>query len=106
MDEKTIRHRILKAANSVIAFLVVVALCVCGAYSVYTLWDNNRIYTAAEDVPDGSTFAELLAINPDVCAWITVDNTKIDYPVLQGETNLTYINTDVYGNAACARQGL
>ena len=66
MDEKTIRHRILKAANSVIAFLVVVALCVCGAYSVYTLWDNNRIYTAAEDVPDGSTFAELLAINPDV----------------------------------------
>lgn len=102
MDEKTIRHRILKAANSVIAFLVVVALCVCGAYSVYTLWDNNRIYTAAEDVPDGSTFAELLAINPDVCAWITVDNTKIDYPVLQGETNLTYINTDVYGNFALA----
>ena len=85
MDEKTIRHRILKAANSVIAFLVVVALCVCGAYSVYTLWDNNRIYTAAEDVPDGSTFAELLAI-----------------PVLQGETNLTYINTDVYGNFALA----
>lgn len=92
----------MKAANSVIAFLVVVALCVCGAYSVYTLWDNNRIYTAAEDVPDGSTFAELLAINPDVCAWITVDNTKIDYPVLQGETNLTYINTDVYGNFALA----
>lgn len=51
MDEKTIRHRILKAANSVIAFLVVVALCVCGAYSVYTLWDNNRIYTACRETP-------------------------------------------------------
>ena len=115
MGEKTIQHRILKAANSVITFFVIAALCVCGAYSVYALWDNNRIYTAAEDVqadmlqfkpsldaPDGPTFAELLAINPDVCAWLTVDNTKIDYPVLQGETNLTYINTDVYGNFALA----
>ncbi|MDO5123131.1 MAG: class B sortase [Eubacteriales bacterium] len=115
MGEKTIRHRILKAANSVITFLVVAALCVCGAYAAYALWDNNRIYAAAEnvqadmlklkpnaDAPDGPSFAELLAVNPDVCAWITVDNTKIDYPVLQGETNLSYINTDVYGNFALA----
>lgn len=39
-----------------------------------------------------------MAINPDVCAWVTLDGTKIDYPVLQGSTNLTYINKDVYGN--------
>ena len=37
----------------------------------------------------GPTFEELLAINPDVCAWVTLDNTRVDYPVLQGETNLT-----------------
>lgn len=112
MNEKTMQHWFLKAANSVITFFVVAALCLCGVYAVYALWDNNRIYTAAEDVQadilrfkpslDKPTFAELLAINPDVCAWITVDNTKIDYPVLQGETNLTYINTDVYGNFALA----
>ncbi len=28
------------------------------------------------------------------------DHTKIDYPILQGEDNLTYINTDVYGDFA------
>ncbi len=48
------------------------------------------------------SFEELLRINPDVCAWITMDHTGIDDPVLQGETNLTYINTDVYGKFALA----
>ena len=54
----------------------------------------------AED--GGASFEELLAINPDVCAWVTLDHTKIDYPVLQGSTNLTYINRDVYGSFALA----
>lgn len=105
----------LKAANSVVNLVVVLSLSVACIYAVYALWDNNRIYTAAEDVqadmirlkPDieeegGASFEELLAINPDVCAWVTLDNTNIDYPVLQGETNLTYINQDVYGNFALA----
>ena len=49
-----------------------------------------------------ASFKKLLAINPDVCAWITMDGTKIDYPVVHGETNLTYINTDVYGDFSLA----
>lgn len=86
-------------------------LVVIGAYACYALWDNHQVYQAAEDVwadmlrlkPDAygenePSFEELLKINPDVCAWITMDNTKIDYPVLQGDTNLTYINKDVYGD--------
>ncbi len=28
-------------------------------------------------------FAELRKVNSDVCAWITVPNTKIDYPIMQ-----------------------
>ncbi len=95
--------------------VVVLCLSVAGLYAAYALWDNNRIYTAANDVQadmikikpaegedGGASFEELLAINPDVCAWVTLDNTKIDYPVLQGSTNLTYINRDVYGNFALA----
>ena len=109
---------ILKAANSLVNFVVIIALCVAGAYAGYALWDNNRVYSAASNVQadmvrikpvinveseeEGASFDELLAINPDVCAWVTVDNTNIDLPVLQGETNLTYINMDVYGNFALA----
>lgn len=106
---------ILKAANSLVNLVVILSLSVAGIYAAYALWDNSRIYTAASDVQadmvkikpaveedGGASFEELLAINPDVCAWVTVDNTKIDHPVLQGTTNLTYINTDVYGNFALA----
>lgn len=114
-----IHKAILKAANTLISTVLLLSLCLAGAYAVYALWDNNRVYAAAEDVQadmikikpkaepaedeeEGASFAELLAVNSDVCAWITMDNTGIDYPVLQGETNHTYINTDVYGNFALA----
>ena len=119
-----INKAILKAANTLINTVVILALCLAGTYAGYALWDNNRVYAAAENVQAdmiklkptvqsagegaeegeeaGADFAELLAVNPDVCAWVTLDNTGVDYPVLQGETNLTYINTDVYGNFALA----
>lgn len=104
----------LKAADTLVNFIVVFSLIIAGVYACYALWDNNLIYAAADDVqadmlklkPDieegGPTFEELLAINPDVKAWLTMDGTNIDYPVLQGENNLSYINTDVYGNFALA----
>ena len=108
---------ILKAINSFLNFVVMLSLCVTGIYAGYALWDNNQVYAAAENVQadmikmkpvmggdgeEGASFEELLAVNPDVCAWVTVDNTHIDFPILQGETNLTYINRDVYGNFALA----
>lgn len=108
---------ILKVANALVSAVVLVALVVAGLYSGYALWDNNQIYAAAENVQEdmirlkpqvaegeetGPSFAELLAVNEDVCAWVTVDETNIDYPVLQGEDNLSYINTDVYGDFALA----
>lgn len=110
-----LKRNILRAANALVSMVTILALLICGAYAAYALWDNNQVYQQAEDVqiqmlelkPEieedgGASFEELLAINPDVCAWLTVDNTAIDYPVLQGTTNHTYINTDVYGNFALA----
>ena len=37
------------------------------------------------------------AINKDVAGWITIDDTHIDYPVVQGKDDMEYINKDVYG---------
>ncbi|RBP64491.1 sortase B [Alkalibaculum bacchi] len=103
---------ILKVANGLISFVIILSLSLAGLYAAYALWDNSLIYAAVDDAQadmlklkpqeDKPTFDELLAINPDVQAWLTLDNTNIDYPVLQGETNLNYINTDVYGNFALA----
>ena len=55
-----------------------------------------------EEPVDDSLFGQLKAINKDINAWITLPGTAIDYPVLQGSSNYTYINTDVYGNFALA----
>ena len=100
--------RLLRAAAALLAAVV-------GLYSAYALWDNARVYTAADDVradmlrlkPDhetdgGASFAELRAVNGDVRAWLTLDGTAIDYPVLQGTDNMTYLNRDVYGRFALA----
>ena len=113
----------LRGANALVSFVVSVFLIVAGAYSVYALWDNEQIYAAADNVQadmiklkpkvtvsadseeeeeEGASFDELLAINKDVRAWVTVDNTNVDFPVVQGEDNLSYINTDIYGNFALA----
>lgn len=113
---------ILRVLDSLISLCLVVVLLAFGAYSVYALWDNNQVYTAAdiakEDMiklkpsytinadgsisSDDASFEELLAVNSDVVGWITLDGTEVDYPVLQGDTVLDYINRDVYGNFALA----
>ena len=105
---------ILKAANTLVSYVVVIALCISGLYAGYALWDNNLVYAAVDDVQadmlrlkptteDGRpSFDELLDINSDVVAWVTIDNTNMDYPIVQGETNLSYINKDIYGEFALA----
>lgn len=108
---------ILRASNALLNFIVILFLCTAGAYSVYALWDNQHIYAVAKNVqndmlqlkPDiesaadvKASFEKLLAVNSDVCAWITMEGTNIDYPVVQGKTNLTYINTNVYGEFSLA----
>lgn len=105
----------LRTADFLVSAVVVLFLLTAGAYSAYALWDNNQVYAAVDNVQsdllqfkpsadgeNGASFEELLAINPDVKAWLTLDNTAIDYPVVQGETNFSYINTDVYGEFALA----
>ena len=100
--------RLLRAAVMVLIFTV-------GLYSAYALWDNARVYAAVDDVrtrllalkPDpaedaGAAFERLRAVNPDVRAWITLDGTAIDLPVLQGADNMTYLSRDVYGRFALA----
>ena len=110
---------ILKIANTVLSAVIVLALLLAGAYALYALRDNSQIYASADKVQEellklkpelqeassdsGASFKELLSLNADICAWVTVDNTTIDYPVVQGGSNLSYINKDVYeiGRASC-----
>lgn len=89
------------------AALLLGALALFGAWS---LWDiaatrraalpeqTLRFKPLAAAPADSPGFAELRALNPDVCGWLTLDDTRIDFPVVQGADNMVYVNTDVYGN--------
>jgi sortase B len=91
----------------VIAIMLAVALLFGG----FGVWDTWNIYhnagvssdllkfkpnSSGYDTPNPS-LEDLQKINPDVCAWLTVDETHIDYPVVQGENNWEYLNWGVDG---------
>ncbi|HUM84893.1 MAG TPA: class B sortase [Lachnospiraceae bacterium] len=99
-----------KILNIVILMLAVIFF-LCGTYA---LWDNYKIlqggsvdakimsYKPDPADPSNPSLSDLQAINPDVRAWITIDNTHIDYPVVQGENDSEYLNKDIDGQFALA----
>lgn len=102
--------RAARAADTVLTVLAAFSLAILFLFACYALWDTWRIYDRAgvdetllqykpqlDGDQEGDGFAELMALNPDVCAWLTVEDTPIDYPVVRGDDNVTYVNTDVYG---------
>ncbi len=111
---------ILKCCQLAVDLTVTAALLLCGSFGLYGLWDNQQVLISAEDVqeellrwkpvaaaeaetPDNSEqFAQLRMINPEVRGWITMEGTGIDFPVLQGQNNMCYINRDFFGNFSLA----
>ena len=82
--------------------LVFVVLFLIGGYSLYDTW---LIYDHAQDTsvlkykPQSVQQAEALReVLPGSVAWLTLDGTGIDYPVMQGADNNEYLNKDPYGS--------
>lgn len=100
--------RIGNALLSVVASIMILLMMLYGGYS---LWDSYMInqrafvsndllkYKPAQGDAGGEnyTLEELLLVNEDTRGWLTIDDTHIDYPVVQGETDMEYINKDVFG---------
>lgn len=54
---------------------------------------------SAGDAPGENPYAGLFLQNPDMAAWLVVDGTVIDYPVMQTmEDENYYLERDFYGN--------
>ena len=107
-----IAARIARGADRFLNGVIAVMLIAAMLYGGFGLWDTWQIYNGAgvdsellkyrpelnlEGDGANPTLSELQKLNPDVCAWLTIDGTNIDYPVVQGATNMDYINKDVYG---------
>lgn len=93
----------LKCVNKLIDNLIMIVGIACMFLGTYCLLDNYNVYNQVTrtqklgfrpEVSENSiTFSDV----PLAKAWLTVPDTQIDYPVMQGKDNLEYINKDCFG---------
>ncbi len=101
-----------KAANDVLMVLITLVAGVMLMSGLYVL--NDILYTnraafisydllqyrpkaQEKDETGDNGFENLQKINPDTVGWIEMFGTNINYPVVQGNDNLEYINKDIFG---------
>ena len=105
--------KLARAGDRLVSLLAAGLILLMLLYGGYSLWDTAMVFNGAflssellqfkrapGDPDSNPTLAELQAINPDVLGWLTIDDTHIDYPVVIGETDMEYVNKDVYGDFA------
>lgn len=100
--------RALQQALTVLATCAAVLLILISTYFLYddfytqraafTSWDLMQ-YKPVVEAEDGKlSFRDLLSINKDTAGWLSIEGTNIDYPLMQGENDLEYVNKDIYGS--------
>lgn len=98
---------IIRVVNGLLNAFLLLAAALLLFISLYSLMDNHLLHKQAKD-------DTLLAYKPSLeqadapvegqtmldgqVAWLCIDGTYIDYPVMQGQTNFEYLNKDPYGN--------
>lgn len=98
--------RACSRAEDLAVTLLCLFVCLLGTYGLY---DSYCVYRQAND-------ESLLRFKPDyegeqtdektivgnMVAWLSIDDTEIDYPVMQGDDNDEYLQTDPYGEYSLA----
>lgn len=98
-----------RVGNRILSIMAGILILLMLSYGMYSLWDTYKIYANSfadeellkfrptDDGADNPTLKDMKKLNPDVKAWIQVPKTNIDYPVVQGQDDMEYINKNVYG---------
>lgn len=90
----------------VILLILILAIIISAVwYLVYKSHEGDRAYEVQKELYDtlkpseGKTeegdvsyLADCMEINPDTVAWLTIPDTEIDFPVVQGSDNAYYLN--------------
>ncbi len=109
----TKKRRKLKPFGRILILCLEVCLAVVFLFSSYKTYQAWHMYREAgteyeeitetavikkethnvtgEEVDDSVDFKALEEINPDIVAWITLEDSRINYPVVQGDDNAYYL---------------
>ena len=81
--------------------IIVILILLIGLYFLAdTIWVymHSRADVTMPYKPTDGDMSILKELSEDCIGWITLDDTRIDYPIMQGRKNMEYLNKDPYGN--------
>jgi len=98
---------LVRIAHGIVNIFVLIIILLLLAFGCYAMWDSGQIHSVASadryekyrptGENDSESFEYLQTINKDVFAWLTVYGTNINYPMVQGQDNIRYVNTSAEG---------
>ncbi len=98
-------YKFLRGANKFVNLVVFLVALIMLLYSLWSFSDISQVYSNADgekllqnENGKVATLAELQNINPDIVGKLTVYDTGVNYPFVQGEENTEYLNKDIYGD--------
>ena len=95
-----------KRLNELYGWLVIVVIGFIMLIGVWQVYDNYYTFSHTLDKsvlnykpdPADPAAAENSPITDDMVAWLTIDGTNIDDPIMQGKDNTYFLNTDPFGS--------
>ncbi len=92
--------------NEIYGWIIIAVFGLIMLIGAWQMYDNYYIFDHALDDsilrfkpdPTDPAAAADSPITGEMVGWLTVDNTGIDYPVMQGKDNSAFLNKDPYGN--------
>lgn len=97
-------EKAIDVADRIIGALTVLFFVLLIFLGGYALLDSYLVYNSgnlpddiaamAPDKLKSYTLTNLQEINPDIVAWVRVDGTHMNYPVVRGKDNTEYLNRD------------
>ena len=103
--------RFLKNLNIIyekLVLFVLVIILLISAWCVYDCWyffehtADKNLFKYRPGNPVNAVMVGDEQISDDMVAWITIDDTEIDYPIMQAADNTKYLNADPFGRYSLA----
>lgn len=94
-----------KWLNELYGWLLILVFGLIMLIGVWQMYDNYYLFYHTLDKsivkykpdPANPSIQENSPITDEMVAWLTIDGTDIDYPVMQGKDNSHFLNTDPFG---------
>ena len=102
-------YKIAKTINSLIDSALLLGFLLMTVIGIYMIADYTYVYTndlVPKILPTQSSVEEveqsLSELSSDAVAWLVIDDTNINFPIMHCDNNSKYVNTDAYGNYSIA----